>query len=83
MDWINQDWEREAELDVVYAVERQLLIEQEYFEYESKQKRKPAKITYKKHGNKSNTPSLSRVAEKGAHLRRNLPAKVSRRWDRR
>ena len=78
MNWIKQDWEHEAALDAVYAQERQLLIEQEYFEYESKE-RNPAKITYKKHGNKNNTSSLSRVDKKRTQLRYNIFTKASRR----
>lgn len=81
MNWINQDWEREADLDQVYATERQLLIEQEFFEHESDLKRKPAKITYK-NGNKNNTSSLSRNSRKGIQLRHNLSSKSSRKRSR-
>ena len=80
MNWIKQDWEREADLDQVYAVERQLLTRQEFFEHENG-KKKPAKITYKLNGNKSNSPSLFGVDKKRVQLRCDISAKISRRRD--
>jgi len=63
---IQEDWEREAEKDQIYAQERASLEEQEYFEYLRLPAKVTAKITYKnkkKDGTKNNTSSLSRTSK--------------------
>lgn len=77
MDWIEQDWEREAQLDIVYAQERQSLIEQEYFEYEKALDKKT-----KKDENKHNTTPLPGDRKKGVQPRRNISPKIGRRKNR-
>jgi len=75
MDWMNQDWEREAELDVIYAQERQSLLEQEYFDYEKKLLNK-----IKKHENKRNITPLRRdLEERTKHGRNSSVKRVIRR----
>jgi len=64
----NQDWEREALKDEIFAQERASLLEQEYYEYFRLPAKVIAKITYKKtkkHGIKDNTKSLSGTSKKG------------------
>ena len=61
---IKDDWEKEADWDTVFALERATLIEQEYFGTRNL-KILPAIITNKKNENRSNTKSLRRNHEKG------------------
>jgi len=42
---LNEDWEREADKDLVYLLEQQMLMEEEYRQWLTKEeKRKPALI---------------------------------------
>ena len=63
----NEDWEREALKDEIYAQERANLLEHEYFDYLRAPAKITAKITYKKskkYENKHNTSSLPRIIKK-------------------
>ena len=63
---MNIDWDKEADKDYVYALEREKLMEQSYYDSIIV---KPAKITYKKNENRSNTRTLRRNHEKGSKPR--------------
>lgn len=61
---INEDWEREADKDVVYLLEQQMLMEEEYRQWLTKERnRKPAliKVTDK-----------DKILEKNEALKHNL-----------
>jgi hypothetical protein len=75
---IKDDWEKEADWDMIYAQERATLMEQEYFGTKNL-KILPAKITYKKNENRSNTKSLRRNHEKGTQSRHVVSTKDDRR----
>lgn len=75
MGWIDQDWEKEYDLDAMYAQERQSLLEQEYFEHEQKLLNK-----IKKHENKRNiTPLRCDIEKRIKHGRHSFTKSLSRR----
>lgn len=64
MDWMSQDWEHECQKDDVYAIERQMLLEEEWYQEETRKKRLPAiikvltPIKQKKDANRDNALSF-------------------------
>lgn len=47
MTIINEDWERILQLEAMYSIERQMKIEEEFWQYEEYLDRVPAKIQVK------------------------------------
>jgi hypothetical protein len=56
-----EDWEREFYKDYMYRVERQLEMEEEWYQWEEEKNRKPAIIKLLKHENNNKCKSVSRI----------------------